>query len=441
MKLSKKILDNIFISIIITIFLSLLASNFVFKRSINEYYNSQFNEQLNQMATDISHLKTAYGSIDGFQLQDYASSKNLNIIIYDKDGNIIEKFDGLVMPENKNEKLIKSDINLKNTKGENIGKISFLYYENTLSINKSIDSFYKNTISSYAFIAIFSVAIGILLSYLFAKKISGPIDELNKNTKAIISSKADISFKKYNIYEIDELSSNLNVLNKTLSLQEQYRSDYAQDIAHELRTPLTNLLLHLEGIRDEIIDADKDTINTLVAEVKRLNKMVENLHSSFSSTNKLMKANIKSINISELLNTIIESFHPLMDEKSLKANKNIVENVIILTDEDKFTQIISNLLTNAIKASDENQQIDISLVDYNNRITIIIKDYGCGISEENQKHIFERFFRVDNARNRANGGHGLGLSIVKNFVDLLGGEIKVSSKIEKGSEFILTLKK
>ena len=441
MKLSSKIIKYFSICVFITLILTAFTTSLAFKKAMDSYLEAQTNEQFEQISRDIASLNTAFGGLTSIQLGNYAQDKKLNIKVMDAQGRVIASFNGVRSQDDQNEKMVTRQIKMLDYKDQFVGTIEFSYLENLFTYNQSVQSFYTSTIKTYGFIMAFAILLGSLLSYLFAKRISQPITEMNDKTKRIISSDYDLNFPKYDIYELDELSNNLEYLNQALQAQDQYRQDYAQDIAHELRTPLTNLLLHLEGIRDEIIDADPATISNLVGEVNRLNKMVENLHSSFARTNKLVEVNLEEVDISAVLEAIISSFGPLFDERSLVVKKDIPEAMTLTTDKDKFTQIINNLITNACKASNEGQEISISAKDYGDRATVIIKDSGTGISPKDLDHIFERFYRVDSARNRKNGGHGLGLSIVKTFVDLIGGDIKVNSQVGKGSEFILTLKK
>ena len=115
--------------------------------------------------------------------------------------------------------------------------------------------------------------------------------------------------------------------------------------------------------------------------------------------------------------------------------EEIKDGVIIYSDKDKISQIIQNLLSNAIKAIKEDGLIRISLNEDKNNIYISVKDNGVGISDDKKEIIFERFYRIDDARNTKINGHGLGLSISKNFVESLGGKIKLKSKLGKGSTF------
>lgn len=438
MKLSNKILYYFTISIFIVIILSVLITSIAFRATIDSYLEAQVDEQFRKLANDISTIYSIGPALDSRSLAVYSENQNINIKVYDNTDSLIAEFYGLRDKGIEQKRLVSKEFALVNAAGVKIGNIQISYFENLYLYNQSINNFYVSMARSYAIIIIISLIMGFLIVMYFSKRIVSPISEMNEFTKKLKSGDYNLSIKKYDTYELDELSRNLNYLSNTLSLQENYRVSYAQDIAHELRTPLTNLLLHLEGIRDEIIEADPQVINLLINEVNRLNSMVNNLQISFNDGDKKLELDMTSVDVSDLINQTIASFKPKLEDKNINLTLNFPEDFNIVLDKDKFIQVINNLISNAIKAVDENGEITITGTKFKNRSVINIKDNGVGIPKENIKQIFDRFYRVNNDRNRKTGGHGLGLTITKTFVELMGGNIKVNSVLGKGSEFILT---
>ncbi|NLW51990.1 MAG: HAMP domain-containing histidine kinase [Tissierellia bacterium] len=438
MKLSNKILYYFTISIFIVIILSVLITSIAFRATIDSYLEAQVDEQFRKLANDISTIYSIGPALDSRSLAVYSENQNINIKVYDNTDSLIAEFYGLRDKGIEQKRLVSKEFALVNAAGVKIGNIQISYFENLYLYNQSINNFYVSMARSYAIIIIISLIMGFLIVMYFSKRIVSPISEMNEFTKKLKSGDYNLSIKKYDTYELDELSRNLNYLSNTLSLQENYRVSYAQDIAHELRTPLTNLLLHLEGIRDEIIEADPQVINLLINEVNRLNSMVNNLQISFNDGDKKLELDMTSVDVSDLINQTIASFKLKLEDKNINLTLNFPEDFNIVLDKDKFIQVINNLISNAIKAVDENGEITITGTKFKNRSVINIKDNGVGIPKENIKQIFDRFYRVNNDRNRKTGGHGLGLTITKTFVELMGGNIKVNSVLGKGSEFILT---
>ena len=150
---------------------------------------------------------------------------------------------------------------------------------------------------------------------------------------------------------------------------------------------------------------------------------------------------IEKVNVSNLLLDICHGFTGNFLNRNISLGKDIKKDVYMKTDRTKLSQIIQNLLTNAIKAIDRNGHIDIVLRENNKNITIKIKDNGIGIDEDKLNMIFERFYRIDDSRNTKTNGIGLGLSISKNYIEALNGKIDVESKKGVGTCFTITFDK
>lgn len=441
MKLSNKILYYFTIAIVIVLIVTAVFTSLAFRSSLGSYLSASVEEEFQNKAKEIGSMYSLNNGLDSFQLSQYAKNQNINIKVFNKNDKLIAEFYGIEKEESEDKKLLKKNFNLEDEYGNKLGLLELSYLENFYLYNNSVSIFYNNLTKYYGIIIVLSVLFGLLMMTYFSNKLVKPIKTMNEVTKSIKNGNYISIDDDYNAYEIDELASNLNFLSNTLSLQENHRLNYAQDIAHELRTPLTNLLLHLEGIRDEIIDADSKTIEMLISEVNRLNHMVDNLHHSFDKIDYYDSLDIKKTKLSNIMDQIVNSFKPKLDEKNIKITKDFDDKAYAKIDKDKFTQVINNLLSNAIKAVDLNGKIDLIITDYPNRVVIVIKDNGVGISDSDLEHIFERFYRVDSDRNRQTGGHGLGLAISKSYIELMGGKIVANSKENIGTEFIISFKK
>ncbi|MFM1538826.1 sensor histidine kinase [Helcococcus bovis] len=442
MNLSKK-LNITFISLLIfVLMLSAFTSIYTFDNKLKYYLRIQRQTEFKQIKDDITEIIKTENDLNPFLLESYSKNKSILIKYYNKDNKLLLKYDNLDYEHNKNLRstdIVKSTYNIINANNQLAGTLEVSYIDNVYSYNKTMDVFQADIITQYVVIFIISIVIATILIVLLSKNITIPIKEIQDKTKKLIDKKYVTSDNKYDIYELDELSSNINYLSRSLKMQEQYRIDYSHDIAHELRTPITNLILHLEGIKDEIIEADKDTISMLLSETRRISSMIENLEITFNKKENFNELKIEEFDVVNLLENVSASFEPLLKEKNLKLIKIFDEGKIINSDYDKLTQIISNLISNAIKASNENGKIEIIFQSFTNRVVITISDNGIGISKDDLPHIFERFYRVDNVRNTKVSGQGLGLAITKTYVELLGFKIDVNFELGKGTEFTITM--
>ena len=146
----------------------------------------------------------------------------------------------------------------------------------------------------------------------------------------------------------------------------------------------------------------------------------------------------EDFNASELTESIVQSFRASAGYNNIKINTYIQEDINFYSDYDKYSQILQNLISNAIKAIGKDGEVDVYLNADNESITLRVADNGVGIAEDKIERIFDRFYRIEDSRNTKENGHGLGLSITKNFVDALDGKISVDSQLNIGTTFILT---
>ncbi|HEY4787627.1 MAG TPA: HAMP domain-containing sensor histidine kinase [Bacteroidales bacterium] len=248
--------------------------------------------------------------------------------------------------------------------------------------------------------------------------------------------------------ELQELNRELRVVNKKLEESEALKSHFISNITNEIINPFTSIL----GLAKHILSVKKEDWKTVISMVALIHSEAFNL--DFQLRNIFVAAKIEAgeiypeilnVDIKTLTFNVIESFRFEAKKKGVELNyifdiKPQVGKIFYFkTDPEKLKLILSNLLSNAIKFSFEKQQIDIKVWIVDSMLKISVVDYGTGISEENQKKIFDRFKRLDSGINSINRGHGLGLSINKAILDLLKGDVEIKSEIGKGSQFTIAI--
>lgn len=309
---------------------------------------------------------------------------------------------------------------------------SLYYMENDIRFLSIINNFMK-------IISILAIGSIIFISILLSKSISNPIEKVSQVAKVIGNGKYKDKIKdKSSIKEVDELILSINKLSTKLSEQEELRKRLTTDIAHELRTPITSVQGHLDAIIDGIWEASTERLISIREEVTRLSEIIGRLRylAKFDSDNK--ELNKTKVNLNELIQNIVYNYESEALEKNIKINYNC-DNITIYVDKNQFYQVIINLLTNAIKYTNNNGFINITSYYDNQWVNISIKDNGIGIPKGDLQYIFERFYRVDKSRSKNTGGIGIGLSIVKSIIDAHNGEIFVESKLNEGTEFLIKL--
>lgn len=220
---------------------------------------------------------------------------------------------------------------------------------------------------------------------------------------------------------------------------ENMRSQFVANISHELKTPLTSIKGFAETLR--YVD-DEETRNKFLSiideESDRLARLLEDILSLYEIEQKRITV-LKEFNVDRE----IEKVNLLLEEQAKKKGVKIFletqSSCMLMGDKDKFKQMLLNLLSNSIKYTEKGGKVRVKSYTENMNLVIEVQDNGIGISEEDLPRIFERFYRVDKARSRESGGTGLGLAIVKHIVKLYGGDIIVTSQLEVGSKFVITI--
>lgn len=232
------------------------------------------------------------------------------------------------------------------------------------------------------------------------------------------------------------------VLHDITNLQklENLRREFVANVSHELKTPITSI----KGFAETLIEGAKNDeqslemfLNIILKESNRIESLVMDLL-DLSHIEQQNEIETSYMNLSELAYNTIDNLQTQATNKNIEIKSEIEKDVIIEAHENKVAQVITNLLSNAINYSLEDSQVIVRVYREGKKVNLEIQDFGIGISAKDQKHIFERFYRVDKARSRDSGGTGLGLSITKHIVEAHNGRISVSSKPGEGSTFKVT---
>ncbi len=265
------------------------------------------------------------------------------------------------------------------------------------------------------------------------------IEELRKRIKS----------NKESLNELQELNKELQVVNKKLEESESLKSHFISNITNEIINPFTSII----GLARHILSVNKEDWKTVISMVALIHSEAFTL--DFQLRNIFVAAKIEAgeiypeilnVDIKTLVNNLLDSFRleakkkKLTLEPEIQADLTDPNNIFYFkTDPEKLKLVLSNLLSNAIKFSFEGQKIVIKIWKNKENLNISVQDFGTGITEENQKKIFDRFKRLDTGINSLNRGHGLGLSINKAILDLFNGTIDIQSKLGEGSTFTISI--
>lgn len=284
------------------------------------------------------------------------------------------------------------------------------------------------------------------LSYLVSRRIVHPLDQMAEITRQFALGHLEERVPASEILEIQRLAHSFNRMAADLEGVEQRRRELISDLTHELRTPLTILHGYLEGLADGTIAPEAELYDRLAIETNRLQRLVNDLQELSKLETGYLPIHAEPLDLVPLLGKIVQSFNdqsaiaqpPLSPEPVEVKFHYPVQLPLVYADASRVKQIMINLIGNALRYTDQGT-VTVDLWGGESRVYVRVTDTGIGMAEEDLPYIFERFWRADRSRNRKSGGTGLGLTICQRLVQVQGGEIRVKSQLNRGSEFTFWL--
>ncbi|PWN08227.1 sensor histidine kinase [Rhodohalobacter mucosus] len=291
-----------------------------------------------------------------------------------------------------------------------------------------------------------SMGLVILVSILFSRYISRPILQLESAARDIAGGNVNRTLNLDRKDEFGDLAASLN------RMAERFRSDneeikklyekqrqFFADITHEIRNPLHTIAGSLEMLQMQSLDPGKRDhyLQTAMRQTERINRLFKDLLTLQRYDSDSYFIEKKTFDLSEIIRHVVELYRDEARLKGLSLRYDEAPHTVH-ADPDKIEQVIENLVSNAVKYTAEGE-IGIVVDEYEDSVSVAIRDTGIGISPEHLERLFDRFYRTDKARSRDKGGTGLGLAVVKSILNAHGTDIRVKSKPGEGSEFSFDL--
>jgi len=284
-----------------------------------------------------------------------------------------------------------------------------------------------------------AAAVSLLVSFVAARTIGRQMASLIDVARQI--GKGDLSPRARTVSgELGELAVAINGMAADLQRSLRLRQQMVADVAHELRNPLQNINGYLEALKDGVAAADEHTLNILRSESNVLRQLVDDLQDLSLAESGAMAIELEPVRVEEQVRAVVSSMQPRADERRVALSNDLpLELAPVQADARRLRQVISNLVSNALKYTPPGGRVWLTAAIENGQLELTVADNGSGIGQRDQELIFERFYRVDPARARATGGAGLGLTIAKELVQAMHGSIGVRSQPVHGSEFWVRL--
>jgi two-component system sensor histidine kinase BaeS len=274
---------------------------------------------------------------------------------------------------------------------------------------------------------------------LIAQRVVKPVTTLREAADRMTAGDLDARVPVHGQDEIAALGLAFNTMADTVRANERLRRDMTNDVARELRTPLTNLRCHLEALQDRVATATPDTVSILLAEVLHLQHLVDDLSDLARADAGQLALSPEAVPLEAAVALLYQELAPRLASAGITLTALLPPDLPLLcADRARLTQVLRNLVDNAIAHTPAGGQIRISARTVTDLVDIEVSDTGTGIDPEHLPHLFERFYRTDPSRSRATGGAGLGLAIVRQLTLAHGGRVSVESTPGQGARFIVS---
>ena len=289
--------------------------------------------------------------------------------------------------------------------------------------------------------ALIAGGVSLLLAMLLAYTVLRPVRDLTKAAQSLASGQLSHRVKVSGDDELASLGKAFNQMAESLQQAEQSRRDMTADIAHELRTPLAVQRAHLEAIQDGIYPLISESLDPILQQNHTLARLVEDLRTLALADSGQLTLNRAPNDLTELVKHVIERFKPQTDSRLVELHLQPAQTPLPLVSIDpvRIEQVITNLVTNALRYTPEKGRISLSFSSHPGQILLQVHDSGPGIPPKDLPHIFERFYRAGQSRSREEGGTGIGLAIARQLAEAHGGTLTASNHPKSGAVFTLSL--
>ncbi len=270
-----------------------------------------------------------------------------------------------------------------------------------------------------------AAGVAVVLAVVFARRLARPIERLAVAAGQVAEGDLSVRVPEDGPAELRALATAYNTMAERLAEQEAIRREFVVNASHELRTPLTNLQGYLEALRDGVLPPDPATFDSLREEVDRLTRLAASLDVLAGGEGARPQAG--PVEVAVIVRASADLVAPALARRSIDLSVSVGESLVVRGRPDELTQVLANLLQNAVRYTPAGGQVEVSAAQGAEGVTVQVANSGPGIPPDDLPHVWERFYRVEKSRDRARGGAGVGLAIVKQLVEDAGGKVGAAS--------------
>ncbi|MDR3599860.1 MAG: HAMP domain-containing sensor histidine kinase [Desulfosporosinus sp.] len=454
----KKLFLSTLIISLVTLTFSMLAVNLVFHQQFSDYLTKANETILEQLPSRLSDLYQSKGTWDTASLDEINHSLPIGTVVTltKPNGELIATLNnsmsdmmsdqggmnmGMGMSSSSSTSWKTKTLTVTGTHGTLA--IALVRYPATAPILNPQDVLFQSSVfRSLLFAGGLALLVGMILSFFTSRRLVAPLKRLTLAADRIGQGQLDERVIIQAKDEVGQLAIAFNAMVDNLNRQETLRKQFTADVAHELRTPLTSIKSYIEAFQDNVLPANQENLSCIHEEIDRLVDLSSDLRDLNVAEIGALTLSLKPVDLKCLLEKVIHSLQPLIQEKEIALSWNAPkEPMIINGDERLLTRLFYNLVHNAYRYTTIGGQINIMLTPTLDSVEIRFTNTGIGIPQDDLPFIFERFYRADKSRARETGGTGIGLALVHQITALHQGTITVQSSVGKKTEFIVRLPK
>ena len=272
-----------------------------------------------------------------------------------------------------------------------------------------------------------AVAAAVVLAIVLARRLAGPLQSIGRAARRIADGDYGARVPRDGPEEVASLADSFNQMAVALEEQERMRRDFITNAAHELKTPLTNLTGYLEALRDGVIPAEAATYDSLLEETERLVRLSSELDVLAAGDADLGLDEIRDLDLAQAIHAAVDLATAAAVRRELSLEAEVPPRLAARANPDRLAQVLGNLLQNAVRYTPAGGRVLVRAERRPGDVLVTVSNTGPGIPAEDLPRVFERFYRVDKSRDRALGGAGIGLAIVRQLVEAMGGRVGAAS--------------
>ena len=329
---------------------------------------------------------------------------------------------------------------IKIRRGENervVGTVRLWVYGSESLMRQPDQEFRDNSYQAMFIAAAVAIVLASCIGFLFARNLVAPINRIMKTARAIGDGDLSARTNLHGEDEVARLGETFDAMAESVEKDRNLERRLTTDVAHELRTPLMAIQATVEAMVDGVYEASEERLVTVNSEIQRLSRLVNALLKLSRLENRAEPMKEEVVDVGDLIAGIIATHEMFVSDSGLTLEYDAAPGVEVMGDADMIRQATANLISNAVRYTPEGGHITVSVKKGDTMAAIAVRDTGIGLTKEEARMVFSRFWRADAGRNRESGGLGVGLAVVKEIVDRHGGWVQVEGEKGKGACFTI----